>query len=77
MELKNTVYARIVLRYFAGFLIGSGMLPDDLGRELSMDPQVIALIAEGINWTLVVLGMAIAAVTEYAYRLAKRFGWAT
>lgn len=77
MDSRYTLYARLVLRYLSGFLIGAGVFPDDLGQEIALDPQLIALLAEGINWSIVLIGAAIGTVTEYVYSLAKRFGWAT
>ncbi len=63
------VVSRIVLRYAAGALVAKGLLPDDIGRGLAVDVDVLNLIEIG-------LGFALAAVSEGWYFLARRFGWA-
>jgi hypothetical protein len=55
--------ARIVLRYVLG---AAFMGSDQIGMELAADPDLIMLAT-----------VAIGAVVEAAYALAKRKGWAT
>lgn len=62
------VIIRIVLRYVAGALVIKGILPDDLGNTLMTDPQVIDFLNVGA-------GLAIGAITEGWYMLARKFGW--
>jgi len=61
----NGAIARIVLRYVAGFVIGPAV-----GAALANDPDVVNLATIGV-------GIAIAALSEGWYWLAKRFGWST
>lgn len=65
-----SVYIRILLRYAVGFLVAKGLLAIDLGDALAGDPNVIAFIETGV-------GVAVAAVIERYYVLAKRYGWPT
>jgi hypothetical protein len=53
--------ARILLRYGIGYLAGS-----QVGEALAMDPDAV-----------LVLSLALGALVEGAYALAKRKGWAT
>ena len=53
--------ARILLRYGIGYLAGS-----QVGESLAMDPDAV-----------LVLSLALGALVEGAYALAKRKGWAT
>ena len=53
--------ARILLRYGIGYLAGS-----QVGEALAMDPDAV-----------LVLSLALGALVEGAYSLAKRKGWAT
>lgn len=62
------VFARILLRVVAGFMIARG-LPADLVDI--MDEPDIAIGVEAA------LGAALWAVTEGFYWAAKRFGWRT
>ena len=62
----SAVITRIILRYLSGLLVGYGVLPQEVGAELAMDPDVA-----------LVLGGIIAAATEAAYAWAKRKGLAT
>jgi hypothetical protein len=55
--------ARIVLRYVLG---AAFMGSDQIGMELAADPDLIMLAT-----------VAIGAVVEAAYAIAKRKGWAT
>ena len=56
--------ARIVLRYLSGFLVAKGLL--GMGTDLSADPDLVML-----------LGVAIGAVVEVSYAIAKKMGWRT
>lgn len=62
--------ARLILRYVAGALIAKGLLSDADGDWINADPDLMELVTAGV-------GFAIMFATEYAYRLAKRFGWKT
>jgi hypothetical protein len=66
----NGLVARIILRYVAGALIAKGLLADADGDWINADPDLLQAVTAGI-------GIAIGAVTEVAYRLAKRWGWRT
>lgn len=63
------VFIRIILRVFAGILIGWG-LPADWAHEIANDPEVLAT-AETMA------GAAIWGLTEIYYGLARRYGWKT
>ena len=58
--------SRIILRYLAAALVTYGLVPVDVGAQIAMDPDLIAL-----------LGLTLAALVELVYNLAKRRGWAT
>jgi len=58
--------SRIILRYLAAALVTYGIVPVDVGAQIAMDPDLIAL-----------LGLTLAALVEIIYTLAKRRGWAT
>ena len=53
--------ARILIRYAVGLIVG-----DDMAGILAADPDVITIAA-----------VAIGAVVEVVYAIAKRKGWAT
>lgn len=59
---------RILLRYAAGALVAKGLISADDAYFINTDPDIVeaATAAAGV---LIGLG------TEYAYRLARRFGW--
>lgn len=61
---------RIVLRYLAMYVALRGFLPEDVAKAISEDPQFIELVNMGI-------GLAIAAINEGWYALAKKYGWNT
>lgn len=54
-------YARIIVRYIVGAIIGA-----DAANVLSADPDLITVIA-----------LVIGAAVEALYEIAKRKGWAT
>lgn len=56
--------ARIALRYASGFLVAKGLL--GMGTDLSADPDLVMLV-----------GVALGAVAEAGYALAKKLGWRT
>lgn len=64
----TAVVARIALRYAAGALVAKGLLPDDIGRGLAVDVDVLNIIEIG-------LGLALGAATEAWYWFAKKLGW--
>lgn len=64
------IAARLLLRYAAGFLIAKGLLAPDAGPELANDIDLQAMIEVG-------LGLAMTALAEAWFYLAKRMGWAT
>jgi len=53
--------ARIILRYGIGYMVGS-----QAGDALALDPDAVMM-----------LSLALGAVVEGAYTLAKRKGWST
>ena len=61
---------RILLRYGAGVLIAWGVFSPVLGEQLASDPDVAMALQVGI-------GVAVAALTEGYYWLARRQGWST
>lgn len=63
---NSAVWARILLRYGSGFLVGWGVLTDDEASELLLDPDVV-----------LVVGGFIAFMTESLYAMAKSRGWNT
>ena len=66
----SAVIVRIAMRYFAGLLVGYGILaPGDVGILLN-DPALERELATAI-------GAAIGLVVEAAYGIAKRAGWTT
>lgn len=70
-------YIRIALRYLAGALVGAGVFTPDLASQLANDPDVIQIVTEAVNWSLIAGGAVIGAVTERVYAFAKSRGWAT
>jgi hypothetical protein len=62
------VVTRIVLRYIAAALVAKGVFTSADAGELVADPDVLNLIEVGA-------GLAIGAVTEWWYWLARKFGW--
>lgn len=65
-----SVWIRIALRYAAGALVARGLIAQDVGDVLAGDPDVLAALET-------LAGLAIAAGTEFYYRLAKQYGWPT
>lgn len=63
-----SVFIRIFLRYLAGVLVARGLLMESDGNMLAGDPELAALLEMGI-------GMALGAISEAWYVLARRFGW--
>lgn len=59
--MKYAPYARILLRYGVGFVLGGGA-----GVALAADPDVVMLVALGIG-----------AAVEFFYELSKKKGWTT
>ena len=60
--LAPSALARILLRYASGALVGIGMLAQ--GTDLSLDPDMV-----------LVVGVALSAVAEAFYAMAKKRGW--
>ena len=58
--------ARIILRYVAAALVTYGLVPLEVGAQIAVDPDLIA-----------VLGLALGAMVEVGYALARKRGWAT
>ena len=54
------------MRYLAAALVTYGIVPVDVGAQIAMDQDLIAM-----------LGLTLAALVEFIYKLAKRRGWAT
>jgi hypothetical protein len=63
------IFARILLRWGAGFLVAKGLLAPDVGPELASDVDVQALLE-------VLIGFVMAGAAEGWFALAKRRGWA-
>lgn len=65
----TAVLIRIGLRWLAGALVTYGWLaPDDVG--IIADPELVSYLSMGV-------GMALGAVAEGWYYVARRFGWST
>jgi hypothetical protein len=58
--------SRIILRYGVGAMVAYGLIEADLGNQIAVDPDLIAMV-----------GLGIGAMVEGGYVLAKRKGWAT
>lgn len=58
----TSALARILLRYASGALVSYGMLAQ--GTDLSLDPDMV-----------LVLGVALGAIAEAFYAMAKKRGW--
>ena len=58
--------ARIILRYIAAALVTYGVMPHEIAQQIAVDPDLI-----------MVVGVALGALVEVGYALAKRRGWAT
>ena len=57
--------ARIVIRYGVGVVVGT-----ETAQFLAQDADVVSVLALGIS-------LAVGVVTEFAYSLAVKKGWAT
>lgn len=64
------VLIRILLRYFAMFLVAKGFFSPELGDLFGSDPDILAMAQ-------VVAGLVAGLVAEGWYVIAKRFGWRT
>jgi hypothetical protein len=64
------VAIRIILRYFAGFLVAKGLLSPEDGSTFAVDPDIAQFMEMGV-------GIAVGAITEGYYYLARRWGWTT
>lgn len=62
-------FVRILLRYLAGLLVMKGLISTDMGTTLASDPDAFAILEMGF-------GLLAAAIAEWWYVAAKRFGWA-
>lgn len=62
----NPALLRIALRYLAGYLVLKGIVPQDIADMIAQDPELAAAI-----------GVAIGALVEGAYGLAKKLNWRT
>ena len=60
------VLARILLRYLAGALVAFGLIAPEDAQIIHTDPEIVMAV-----------GLALGALVEGAYALAKRKGWAT
>lgn len=58
--------ARILIRYVVGALVAYGVIGEETGEYLAIDPDLALMVAG-----------ALAAIVEGAYALAKRRGGAT
>lgn len=64
------VYIRILLHVFAGWLLASGWINEEVKTLITTDDQV----AFGVQ---AVLAAVVHGVTVVWWRVANRFGWAT
>lgn len=62
----TAVITRIIMRYLAGALVAYGVVAQEVGDSLLVDPDL----------TLVIGGL-VGAATEFLYAYAKRHGWTT
>lgn len=62
------VFVRIFLRWLAGFLIAKGIFSESDASMIANDPELAAMIEVG-------LGVALGAISEAWYFLARKFGW--
>jgi hypothetical protein len=60
------VIARIALRYIAGALVAFGVIAPEDAVLIHTDPEIVLAV-----------GLAIGALVEGVYAIAKRKGWAT
>jgi len=58
-------FIRIALRYGVGAVIGY-----EMGAQLASDPDVVAVATAGA-------AAAVGVATEWAYALARKWGWRT
>jgi preprotein translocase subunit Sec61beta len=58
--------ARILLRYLAGGLVAFGIIAPEDAQIIHTDPEIVMAV-----------GLALGAIVEGVYALAKRKGWAT
>lgn len=65
----TAIVIRIALRYLAGALIAKGFLDPHMGMELSQDPQLLEALQ-------IAAGVAVGAISEGWYYLARKLGWA-
>jgi hypothetical protein len=74
----NPPLMRILARYLAGVLVGWGFLQADIASDLARDPDILGLLAIGVDVLINTLpGLIIATVTEWFYWLAKKLNWRT
>lgn len=62
----SLVFARIALRYLAGYLVLKAIIPQDVADMIASDPDLATA-----------LGGILIAVVEGVYVLAKKMGWRT
>ncbi|KQZ49695.1 hypothetical protein ASD54_12210 [Rhizobium sp. Root149] len=60
------IFARIALRYLAGYLVLKGLLPQDIADMIAQDPELAALVGSGLMIAV-----------EGFYAVAKKRGWTT
>ena len=60
------VLARIFLRYLAGGLVAFGIIAPEDAKIIHTDPEIVMAV-----------GLALGAIVEGVYALARRKGWAT
>lgn len=65
-----TVWIRIGLYLFAGWLYGSGYIGDEIKHLITEDPAIVMAVET-------VVAAAIAYVPIHWWQLAKKFGWST
>ena len=62
----TAVITRIILRYLSGGMVAYGLLAQEAGAQLAVDPDLT-----------MVVGAAVGGATELFYAYAKRRGWTT
>ena len=62
----TAVLTRIIMRYLSGALVAYGVVTQDVGAELLLDPDLAILV-----------GGIVGGATELVYGIARKNGWTT
>lgn len=68
--MNISVWTRIILRYGVGYLAAKGFIPEELMNLVATDPDLQMIVHS-------VIGAALVAAIEGAYKLAQKYGWPT